>query len=409
MRRPILWIIAVATILTLVLAMAASRREGHSRSIPTVRVQRGDLRIDLTTVGELQAVRSTDLSIPRLKSNQIKLVYLVPEGSHVAVGDTLARFDTTDVLRRIEELESQLRSAQANLQKLLAMQVAGTAELNASLEDQRAAVRLAELNAANVSYEARVEQEKADLTLKRAHLQLEQLESKIVTQRSIDAAERTEQEVTIASLENRLASEREALANHSLVAPAEGLVVYGTRWLSGRRAKVKVGDELHYGIVVIELPDLSQMRVTSYLNEARVSQIHVDDVCEVRVDAFPDTAYSGRIAQINVLGRELPDAPGVKVFDFEVMLAGRDARLRPGMTTSVQVWIDDLADVLSAPIETVHSDESGFFVYRRAGRGFERAAVRVGQQNEFRVVLEGGVEAGDELALRAPEEDADGE
>lgn len=408
-RHPFIWGgISLAAVI-LVLVLVASRRAGGTRDTPTVPVQSGTLRIDVTTVGELQAVHSTTLSVPRLKSSRIKLIELVPEGSRAAAGDTLARFDTTDVLRRIEELESQLRSARANFEKLQATQTARRAELLATREDQRAAVRLAELNAANVSYEARVEQEKANLALNRAKLQLQQLESKIEAQRAIDVAERTEQDVTIAGLETRLASERDALAHHVLVAPAEGLVVYGDRWLSGRRVKIKVGDELHYGIAVIELPDLSQMRVASHLNEARVSQIHVGDACEVRVDAFPDTTYAGHVAQINVIGRELPDAAGVKVFDFEVTLADQDTRLRPGMTATVLVRVDELHEVLFAPIETVHSSADGFFVYRRNGSEFDRVAVTLSRQNDFHVVLASGVRAGDELALRRPAEERDGD
>jgi multidrug efflux pump subunit AcrA (membrane-fusion protein) len=404
---PWVWLVALALIVVVVLAVGASRRRGFTRGVPTTRAQHGPLRIDVTTVGELQAVHSTVLSVPRLKANTVKIIDLVPEGTTVAAGDTLARFDTTDVLRRIEDLESQARSAHANFDKLRATQAARTAELESSLEDQSAAVRLAELNAANVSYEARVEQEKADLALKRAKLHLEQLQGKVIAQRSIDSAERTEQEVTIAGYESRLRSEQDALANHALVAPTAGLVVYGTRWFSGRRTKIKVGDELHYGIAVIELPDLSQMRVTSYLNEARVSLLEVDSRCEVRVDAFPDTLYAGSVTRINVLGRELPDAPGVKVFDFEVAVDGRDPDLRPGMTATLVVRVDEIADATYAPIETVHSDSRGFFVYRRNGSRFERVPVALGRQNEFHVVLLSGVSPGDELALRAPAEDVD--
>ncbi len=404
MRRPVAWL-AVAGTLIAVVFVASNRRQSSSGSIPTAPVQRGMLQIEVTTVGEVQAVHSTALSVPRLKSNRVKIVDLVPEGAHVAAGDTLALFDTSDVLRRIEELESQLRSARANLEKLRATQAARRAELRAAMEDQHAAVRLAELNAANVSYEARVEQEKADLTLNRARLQLQQLESKIEAQRTIDEAERTEQQVKIEGLASQLSSEQEALANHVLVAPTGGLVVYGRHWVSRRRAKVQVGDEVHYGIVVVELPDLSQLRVTSYLNEARVSQIDVGDVCTIQVDAFPDTTYTGRIESINVLGRNLPDVAGVKVFDYEVLLDGNDRRLRPGMTASVVVHVDEIDDVLLAPIESVHSDEEGFFVYRRAGRDFERCRVSLGPQNEFHVALTSGVAAGDQLALRAPTAD----
>ncbi|MFQ5601048.1 MAG: efflux RND transporter periplasmic adaptor subunit [Candidatus Krumholzibacteriia bacterium] len=398
----------LAGVLVIVLAVGASRRRGAARGVPTTRVQRGPLRIDVTTVGELQAVHSSRIPVPRLKSSAVKLISLVPEGTTVAAGDTLARFDTTEALRRIEELDSRLVSARANLEKLRATQAAHRAEMNATLEDQTAAMRLAELNAANVSYEARVEQEKAELTLKRARLNLQQLESRRKAQRAIDEAELTEQRVTIAGLENQVRSEREALANHVLVAPAAGLVVHGMRWASGRRVKINVGDLLYYGIVVIELPDLSQMRVGSHVNEARVNRLQMGQVCEVRVDAFPDTLYPGRVTRINVLGRELRDSPGVKVFDFEVTLEGHEPRLRPGMTATVVVQVGQLNDVIFAPIETVHSDDDGFFVYRRNARGYERVSVTLGRQNEFHVVLNSGVSPGDEIALHAPVEESDG-
>jgi multidrug efflux pump subunit AcrA (membrane-fusion protein) len=401
--------LAGAAALALVLAAVCAGRHGTAPPLPTATARRGDLAIEITSVGELQAVRSLSFGVPRLRSSAAKVAWLVPEGSTVSPGDTLARFETTEILRRIEELESRLLSARANLEKLHASQRARFAEMEAGLEDQKAALRLAELSAANVSYEARVEQEKAQLTLQRARLSVAQAESKLQAQRTIDAAEVTEQRVTVAGLENQLRAEREALANHAIVAPTGGLVVYGTNWAGTRNAKIKVGDQIYHGGVVLELPDLSQMRVTSFVNEARVDQLREGARCDVRVDAFPDSVYRGAVTRINVLGRELAEAAGVKVFDYEVLLDGHDARLRPGMTATVLVHVEALHDVIYAPIETVHADESGTWVLRRAARRFERVPVTVGRQNDFHVVLSSGVQPGDELALRLPkEEEEDG-
>lgn len=403
-RRPrLLFGFAAAAVLVL-LGLVASRRPQRQASVPTTVVARGELKIDVTSIGELQAVHSLSFGVPRLRASAAKIVWLVPEGARVAAGDTLARFDTTEVLRRIEDLESRLTSARANLDKLRASQGARHAEMLANLEDQRASVRMAELAVENVSYEARVEQEKAALQLQRARLNLQQAESKLEAQRTIDAAELTEQGVTIASLQSSLVSEREALANHVIVAPTDGLAVYGTNWMGSRSSKIKVGDQLYYGGVVLELPDLRQMRVTSYVNEARVNLLAEGLPCEVRVDALQDSVFRGTVSRINVLGRELPEADGVKVFDYEVSLEGGDRRLRPGMTAVVRVHVETLADVVYAPIETVQADDAGSFVMRKRGRGFERVAVEVGRQNDFHVALLSGIKAGDELALRPPEQ-----
>jgi multidrug efflux pump subunit AcrA (membrane-fusion protein) len=400
--RVLRWLLPLAALAAVLAVIAASRRGDAGAKTPFAVVERGDLRIEATTVGELQAVRSQSFGVPRLRSSSVKVVWLIPEGSSVAPGDTLARFDTNEILRRVEDLDSRFTSARANLDKLRAAQQARRSEMSAALDDRRAALRLAEIGVADMQYEAKVEQERAQLALQRAQLDLRQAESKLTAQESIDAAEITEQQVGIAALARQLEAEREALANHVIVAPTHGFVVYGTNWSGNRPQKIKVGDQLYYGGVVLELPDLSQMRVASWVNESRVNQLRPDLECEVRVDALPDTTFRGHISRVNVLGRELPDAEGVKVFDFDVTIAGRDDRLRPGMTTSVVVRVEELRDVLHAPIEAVHDDDHGLCVWRRAGRRLERVAVTTGKQNDFHVVLSSGVRAGDALALRDP-------
>lgn len=159
---------------------------------------------------------------------------------------------------------------------------------------------------------------------------------------------------------------------------------------------------MYFGGTVIELPDLAQMRVATSVNEARVSQLRAGLRCEVKVDALPDTVLQGAVSRINVLGRELPDAEGVKVFDYDVTLQGSDARLRPGMTATVTVLVGEVPDVLYVPLETVHTSDAGTYVWRREGRRFARVPVVTGRANDFHVEVRSGVQAGDALALREP-------
>jgi multidrug efflux pump subunit AcrA (membrane-fusion protein) len=269
------FVIAAGVAAAALLVVLSAARRGGDPETPFAAVQRGDLAIEVACVGELQAVRSLTFTVPRLKTNNVKVVWLVPEGARVAPGDTLARFDPTEVLRRIEELEGRVALARGNLEKLRATQAARSAEAEAGLEDHRAALRLAELAAENVRYEARVSQERAQLELQRARLGLQQAESKLVAQRSIDATELAQEQVSLTAAENQLRSEREAYANHVLIAATSGLVVYGSNWSGGRLTKIKVGDSVYPGAQVIELPDLGAMKVACTVNEARVQSIRV--------------------------------------------------------------------------------------------------------------------------------------
>lgn len=405
-RHPMRGAVALAALLLLLFAGVVVRQRRAPEAVPTGIVQRGDLRVEVTSIGELQAVRSLSFGVPRLRSSAAKIIYLVPEGSTVETGDTLARFDNTEVTRRVEELEGRLISARAALEKLQASQAAERNEMEAALADQRAALRLAEIAAENVQYEARVEQERSQLELQRAQLAVRQAESRLQAGASIAAAALAEQRVTIAQLQNQLAAEREAFANHVIVAPTTGLAVYGSTWSGNRLTKVKVGDQIYFGGIVLELPDLSQLRVLAAVNESRVNELQVGQPCDVRVDAFPDTLFHGSIARINVLGRDLPESDGVKVFDYEVALVGSDRRLRPGMTASVVTHVAALEGVLYVPIEAVHVDAQGTYVLRPRGRSVERVAVVTGRQNDTHVVLASGVAAGDRVALSPPGEDS---
>lgn len=408
-RRQGRWIAAIVVLAVLLLLGGAALRRGEgSGDVPVARVERGTLAIEVSSVGELQAVHALSFGVPRLRGSPAKVVWLVPEGSQVTAGDTLARFDPSEVLRRIEDLESRLTSARANLVKMRASQAARIDEMEAALEDQRAAVRLAEIGAAGIEYEAAIDRERTQLELQRAQLAVQQAESKLEAQRNIHAAELTEQQVSIAQLTSHLSAERQTQENHVVVAPTSGLVVYGTHWSGGRQVKVKVGDQLYYGGVVIELPDLSSMQVESWVNEARVDLLRVGLPCEIRIDAFPDTTYTGGIARVNVLGRELPESEGVKVFDYIVEIDGSDPRLRPGMTASVLVKVSRLEEVVYVPIEAVHVDDQGACVFRKHGRTFERVPVTLGARNDFHVVLTSGVEPGDEVALRVPDAEVGG-
>lgn len=400
--QPRLWLLLGVLAALAAVALCRGRRGLDADGVPVARVERTTLRIDCTTVGELQAVRSITYGVPRLRSSGAKVTWLVAEGTIVTPGDTLARFDATEATRRVEDLESRTISARANLEKLRATQSARAAELDAAVDDQRAALRLAEIGIANMQYEARVEQEKAQLALQRAQLDVKQAEAKREAQRSIDAAETTEQQVSIGTLTSQLQSERDALANHTLVATTNGFVVYGSNYSGNRTAKIRVGDQMYFGGTVIELPDLSQMRVATSVNESRVNQLRAGLRCEIKIDALPDTVLGGVVSRVNVLGREVPDAEGVKVFDYDVALDGVDARLRPGMTATVTVHVGEVADVLLAPLEAVHSGDGGTYVWRRDGRRFVRTPVVTGRANDFHVEVRSGVQAGDALALREP-------
>jgi hypothetical protein len=72
------------------------------------------------------------------------------------------------------------------------------------------------------------------------------------------------------------------------------------------------------------------------------------------------------------------------------------------MTTGNQIITASFEDVLSIPLECVHATEDSIpYVYHRNGT---RQVVVLGESNENKIIVEEGLEAGDQLYLSLPEE-----
>jgi multidrug efflux pump subunit AcrA (membrane-fusion protein) len=78
-----------------------------------------------------------------------------------------------------------------------------------------------------------------------------------------------------------------------------------------------------------------------------------------------------------------------------------DAGLKPGMTAEVKILVQEISNVLMVPVQAVAQKGKEHFAYTVLGKGVERRAVSVGENNEKFVEIKGGLEEGDKVALDA--------
>ena len=86
---------------------------GSDINVPTAEVEQGSLSLQLTEVGELKAERSSTISAP----NDKLIIYLAPEGSWVKKGDLLVQLESEKYKISVQEFESSLDVALAQLEK----------------------------------------------------------------------------------------------------------------------------------------------------------------------------------------------------------------------------------------------------------------------------------------------------
>ena len=90
---------------------------------------------------------------------------------------------------------------------------------------------------------------------------------------------------------DRLKRLERMVANCTLRAPHEGIVVYSMPPSNGWRPatpSIMEGATVREGQCIFELPDANNMRVRAKVNESKVGLIQAGQKATIRVDAFPD-------------------------------------------------------------------------------------------------------------------------
>ncbi|MFH1567357.1 MAG: efflux RND transporter periplasmic adaptor subunit [Gemmatimonadota bacterium] len=393
-----------------------------SAAVASFPVQQGEFVINLTLKnGELEAAKAEQMTAPRVRG-QLKITQLFPEGEVVDVGDLVIEFDRAEFEKRLTEAEQALEAAKAEREKTVANQGVEIGRLESDIENRQAEMRLAQLQVDKMEFESMVEREEAKLKAKQAELALEQARKKLDAQRIVDEAELRKREIDVSQRDRDLERARTDLESLTIRAERPGLVVYEKIWKGSRPEKIRVGDEPWGGMALVTLPDLSTMRVKTWVNEVDVDRMVVGQPALIKLDALPGPVFHGTVTSIASLGREKEGDRNVKVFDVLVEIQEKDHRLKPGMSATSEVVIETIpprpappdsgavrqeptevaALPLYIPIDAVFEKGGRTLVYRMKGNQPEECEVVLGKRNENYVVVEQGLGVDDRIALRDP-------
>jgi RND family efflux transporter MFP subunit len=165
---------------------------------------------------------------------------------------------------------------------------------------------------------------------------------------------------------------------------------------------------------VFEIVKTDPMKVSIGVNEEDIATVLPDALVEVTVDAYPGEVFTGVVYSIGVKADSRTHA-----FPVEVRLENPDGRLKSGMVAHVRLPIKDLGEVLTIPINAavkiqgvdyvfvvkeVPGDEPGPGGGEKPGSAeptpklrVEKRTVTLGPVSDHRVVVEEGLESGEEI------------
>jgi len=318
--------------------------------------------------------------------------------------------------QKLRELEGNIALAQSNLKKaaytldwtkkLYEKQYVAETELQKDtldhqrlvLEEQKAdiALELFEL------YEFAKQSEQFLSDYKEAKRELERTEARARAQLAQAKARRASASSTFEMQEQRLNKLLRQIEACTIRAPAPGQVVYWSSTQQWVRVKIEQGAQVPEGYKIITIPDASQMKVEVKIHETWIDKIEPNQPAEIKVEAFPDKVFTGRVLK----KAPLADAedwlnPDLKVYATDIGIDGMHDSLKTGMTGKVTVIIDKLQDVLYVPIQSVVTVEDKKICYV-AGSPAEKREVETGLFNDNFVEIKSGLAEGEKVLLNPP-------
>ena len=168
----------------------------------------------------------------------------------------------------------------------------------------------------------------------------------------------------------------------------------------GAEFVVEAGAMVRERQTIVRLPDPRQMRVTSKINEARIPLVEPGMPVTIEIGAIGNT-LKGVVTKVNKYAEPTSFfSSQTKEYKTYIDVVEPPPNLRSGMTAEVKIYVAQMKDVLQIPVQGVLEEKGHFFsLLSKGGMNFETQKVEIGASNDKFLVVDKGLEEGDQLVL----------
>lgn len=406
---------------------------GEAASVMTAAVKKADLLITVTEDGNVESAENIELKckVP----GPITILEIVPDGSHVKKGELLVRLDSSSIEDSI--LTQEIAVAKAEAAKITAEKDFSAAKiavaeyehgtLRKDMRRAEADIVVAKQNlstAENQMYYSRkmhrkgyvtpldvqskefaVDQAKLDLEV--AELTREVLEKytkaktleELVSKRDSAEALMNSEVAAFTKESNQLKRLQNQLADCTITAPQDGMVVYANERSNPfqQGPKIDLGAQVNQFQAILRLPDLKNMQVRALVHETKVAQLRPGMRARIKIQ---DREFQGEITSIS----NQPEAANwfqgnVKEYATLIKIDGEPEELKPGMTAEIEVLVSQKRDVLQVPVQCVVERGNQFRAYIKTHHGIEMREVMLGGTNDTVLEIVDGLKEGEPVLL----------
>ncbi|MBW2085394.1 MAG: efflux RND transporter periplasmic adaptor subunit, partial [Deltaproteobacteria bacterium] len=160
--------------------------------------------------------------------------------------------------------------------------------------------------------------------------------------------------------------------------------------------RIEVGQMIGIGVPLMTLVDLSRVRVKVHLAERDYVHLDREDPVQVKIEAYPDRMFKGRVDRISITAD-----PATNTFGVEILVENPDLTLKAGLSARVYLTTQVLNGVILIPQSAVLYREKGAELFvLDSDQKAQKRRVKLGLTRGDLVQVVEGLTVGDKLVVK---------
>ena len=250
-----------------------------------------------------------------------------------------------------KDVESQVKAVESQQETIDARKKA--------LESRRVTLELHKKNLGTIKESQEAQRKQLAAELENAKTRLQQILETTDEEKQLTVHAEVSAKAALLEAQSTLNAQEDRVTWTTVVAPMSGTITRlnveeGEIVTSGRSAFAQ-------GPAILTIADLSRMVVKTRINEVDIAKIVLGQRVEIRVDAYRDKVFEGRVNEIApsafAPGQMGQQGDGTITFEVMIEVVGSPAELLPGMSADVDIVVMEDDNVLQLPIDSVIDSE----------------------------------------------------
>jgi multidrug efflux pump subunit AcrA (membrane-fusion protein) len=358
----------------------------------TVTAQRGVVQKTVSADGSLAPGSEAEVNFDA--AGTVKRIY-VTEGTKVHKGQLLARLDAGDADAQLNQAEAQLNAAEASLTSAQAIEVGSSSSSNSNSGSNQPSSGSQSSGTTKQSKDASVATAQADV--QSAQLSVDDAKKAVN-----DLELRAPMDGVVASLSGSVGQQVTGQASSSSSSSGNGSSSSGSGSNSSNgsssNGSSSGSDSSSSGssTAFITIANLNTLTVGVSFSEADITNVKVGQPATITVNALSDKQFAAKVTGIGILSSS---SSGVVSYPVTLAMLQMDPGLKPGMTGTAAVIVDQVQGVVTVPSRAISGAGGAQTVTVTSGGKTETRTVTTGLVGDSTTAVLSGLQPGEQVVL----------